>query len=197
MKGRYGWSWTGGVLHKHLVDVEIPAVAVEASVEGAQHVHHLHGGTEGADGGETHDVGEQDAHSVELLGLNRKSLPQTPGHVPGEDGDQQLHCLPLLLLQGLVSALQRHLGFPQALLQAILSLGLLAHQHHVPQGVVDGDVGHVEATPGQFLQTVHTRRTQEEHSVQLRHEDHLTLQVHVLQGREGATGSYNKMTRGN
>ena len=61
----------------------------------------------------------------------------------------------LLLLQGLVGLLQRGLQLAQPLLQAILGPGLLPNQHHIPQRVVDGDVGEVQPSACEVFQSVH------------------------------------------
>ena len=166
----------------YLVHVQLPTLVVKASVELVQHGNHLHGRAARAHGREAHDVGEQHGDAVKLLGRHRVALPQLLGHGAREDGEQEVHRPLLLLLQGLVGVLQRRLGLPQALLQAVLGLGLLPDQHHVAQGVVDGDVGEVQAAPRQLLQLVHARGAQEEDGVGLGHKDHLALQVHRLAG---------------
>ena len=61
-----------------------------------------------------------------------------------------------------------------------LCFGLLPHQNDVPGGIVDGDVGDVDAFPDQLLQLLHTGGAQKHHGVTLLQEHHLTLQLHVL-----------------
>lgn len=47
---------------RYLVDVVRVDARVEAHVQVVQHLHHLQRGAGGGDGGEAHDVGEEDGH---------------------------------------------------------------------------------------------------------------------------------------
>lgn len=52
----------------YLVDVVGVDARVEAHVQVVEHLHHLQGGAGSRDGGEAHDVGEEDGH----LGRNER-----------------------------------------------------------------------------------------------------------------------------
>ena len=170
-------------LAAYLVDIQLSTLPVKAGVECVEHGDDLQRGALGTDGREPHDVREEHGDVAEALGLHGVALPQLLRHLAGEDGTQQVHRLPLLLLQGLVGLLQRGLQLAQPLLQAILGPGLLPDQHHIPQRVVDGDVGEVQPSAREVLQSVHTGRAQEQDGAGLHHVDHLAFEVHHLRKR--------------
>lgn len=82
--------------------------------------------------------------------------------------------------KGSFLSLPPYLQLVHPLLQAVLGLGLLPHQDNVPRGIVDGDIGEMEASAHQLLQLIHTRRAQKHQGAGLGDVDHLTLQLHDL-----------------
>ena len=92
-----------------LVHVQDAALVVEARVQLVEHGDDLHGRALRTHGREAHDVREQHGYVLKLARRHGLALPQPLGHVAREDGVQEVHRSPLLLLQGLVGILQRRL----------------------------------------------------------------------------------------
>ena len=88
-----------------LVHVQYAALVVEACVELVEHGDDLHGRALRAHGREAHDVREEHGDVVKLARRHGLALPQPLGHVAREDGVQEVHRPPLLLLQRLVRLL--------------------------------------------------------------------------------------------
>ena len=89
-----------------LVHVQDAALVVEASVQLVEHGDDLHGRALCAHSREAHNVREQHSDVLELAGRHWLALPQPLGYVARENGVEEVHRPPLLLLQGLVGLLQ-------------------------------------------------------------------------------------------
>ena len=55
----------------YLIDVDVYAILIKVSVEGAEHVNHLERSGCATDGREPHDVTEQHRHVVHCHGLHK------------------------------------------------------------------------------------------------------------------------------